>query len=508
MSHSAPNVLLIMADQLAPQLLPFDGSSVVQAPNLAALAERAVRFDHFYCNSPICAPARHALLSGQLCSTIGAWDNSSEVPTERPTIAHYLRRRGYRTCLGGKMHFVGPDQLHGFEERLTTDICPADFQWTQYWDQPGFHAPYHHDMANVANAGLAERSLQQDYDYDASYQASRWLYDHARRSDREPFFLVVSFTHPHDPFITPRRFWDLYEDVDIPMPEIPFVRPERRSPHELRLYEHYDRGEFAISEIEARKARRAYFGNISFLDERIGEVLSALRGCGMHDDTLILFTSDHGEMLGERGLWYKMTFHEWASRVPLLICGPGVSKARNVTAVSSHVDLLPTLLDLAGGDATRDLVEPVEGQSLVSYLDDPGHEGRDMAIGELYHDVVPAPYVMVRRGRFKYLECECYPPQLFDLESHPQERFDLSSDSRFTETLSSLAREISIRYDIASVRQRVLESQRRRRFVHDALSIGRQTSWDFQPFVDASKQYYRDRHSYHNDERRNVLNPS
>ena len=506
MTMSVPNILLIMADQLAPQTLPFSSDCGAYAPHLASLAERGVVFRNAYCNSPICAPARHALLSGQLCSTIGAWDNASEVPTERPTIAHYLRIRGYRTCLSGKMHFVGPDQLHGFEERLSTDICPANFHWTQYWDRPGLRAPYHHNMANVRNAGLAERSLQQDFDYDTSYQAARWLYDHARQPERAPFFMVASFTHPHDPYITPRRFWDLYEDVDIAMPTVPFIAPPERAPHERSLYEHYDRGELEISDVEIANARRAYFGNISFLDERVGEVLSALRGAGLDRDTIIIFTSDHGEMLGERGLWYKMTFHEWASRVPLLFCGPGMAGGREVGAVASHADLLPTLLELAGGDP-GDLIEPIEGQSLLPCIDNPKHGGPDLAIGELNHDVVPAPYVMVRKGRFKYLQCECYPPQLFDIEADPDELVDLASEPAFAHTVNSLAQEIASRYDIAKLKEEVIASQRRRRLVHGALMRGRRAGWDFQPFFDASKQYYRDSSSYHRDEERNVLNP-
>ena len=272
-----PNILLFVADQLTPFALPFYAKRAALAPNLSSMAEEGTTFENCYCNSPICAPARFALMTGQLCSTIGAWDNASELPASRPTIAHYLRARGYRTCLSGKMHFTGPDQLHGFEERLTTDICPANFDWTQNWDQPFFKAPYHHNMENVATAGIAERSLQQDYDYDVSYFATRWLYDHARDDRDRPFFLCASFTHPHDPYVTPRRFWSLYDEDDIPMPNVHFQSDEMPAGHDRRLYEHYDRGEFGISEREIRAARRAYFGSISYLDERVGEILCALR---------------------------------------------------------------------------------------------------------------------------------------------------------------------------------------------------------------------------------------
>ena len=501
----APNILLFVADQLTPFALPFYAQRAALAPNLCAIAEAGTTFENFYCNSPICAPARFALMTGQLCSTIGAWDNASELPSARPTIAHYLRFRGYRTCLSGKMHFVGPDQLHGFEERLTTDICPANFDWTQNWDQPYFKAPYHHNMENVARAGIAERGLQQDYDYDVSYFASRWLYDHARRDRERPFFLCASFTHPHDPYVTPRRFWNLYQDTDIPMPNVHFEGDEMPAGHDRRHYEHCDRGEFDISECDIRAARRAYFGSVSYLDERLGEILSALQATRLVDDTILVFTSDHGDMLGERGHWYKMTFYEWSARIPLVLSGPGLPRGRRVGRIASQVDLLPTLLELAGGEADADLVESIEGTSLVPVLKSSPPSQGGAAIGELFHDIVPAPYVMVRKDRFKYLHCEHYDPCLFDLVSDPNEMTDLAEQSRFRDTVHAMAAEITRRYDISKLKQRVVTEQRRRRLVGRALNKGKRRSWDFQPFVDASTQYYRDPVSYHRDEKRNLL---
>ena len=131
-----PNIVVIMADQLAPQFTGTYGHPIVQTPNLDALAARGMRFDAAYCNSPLCAPARFAFMAGQLVTKIGAYDNAAEFPASIPTFAHYLRQLGYRTCLTGKMHFVGPDQLHGFEERLTTDVYPSDHAWTPDWDDP------------------------------------------------------------------------------------------------------------------------------------------------------------------------------------------------------------------------------------------------------------------------------------------------------------------------------------------------------------------------------------
>jgi choline-sulfatase len=215
-------------------------------------------------------------MTGRLCSNISAWDNAAQLPPDIPTFAHYLRLLGYRTCLSGKMHFIGPDQLHGFEERVTTDICPSDFNWTADWDDPWRTMDWFHNMKNVRNSGIAERSLQQDYDEEVAYNASRKIFDWARDPDKRPFLLVSSFTHPHDPYVTPRRFYDLYRHDEIDMPRVPFIPPEKRDPHSRRLWEQYDRGEYGITEEHIRKARHAYYGSISYVDERIGEVLAAL----------------------------------------------------------------------------------------------------------------------------------------------------------------------------------------------------------------------------------------
>src|SRR5918999_3898020 len=166
-----PNILYVMFDQLAPQFLPSYGHKVVKAPNLSRLAAEGVQFDSAYTNSPLCAPGRFSMMAGQLCSRIGAWDNAAEFPSTIPTFAHYLRLAGYRTCLSGKMHFVGPDQLHGFEDRVTTDMYPGDFGWTPDWSRPGERIDWwYHNMTSVKEAGVAEITNQLEYDDEVTFQ--------------------------------------------------------------------------------------------------------------------------------------------------------------------------------------------------------------------------------------------------------------------------------------------------------------------------------------------------
>jgi choline-sulfatase len=154
LTAKAPNILIVMADQMAPAFLPIYGHPLVRAPNMQALARDGVVFDSAYCASPLCAPSRASFMSGLLPSRTRVYDNAAEFAADIPTFAHALRLRGYRTILSGKMHFCGPDQLHGFEQRLTTDIYPADFNWTPDWDRPDHRPSWYHNMSSVRDAGL------------------------------------------------------------------------------------------------------------------------------------------------------------------------------------------------------------------------------------------------------------------------------------------------------------------------------------------------------------------
>ena len=261
-----PDILIIMADQLVPSALPFHGHPVTQAPALSWLAESGVVFDAAYTASPLCAPARASFLTGLLPSRTRVYDNAAQFSSEIPTFAHYLRQAGYRTVLAGKMHFCGPDQLHGFEERLTTDIYPADYGWTPDWDHPHERPSWYHDMSSVVDAGPCVRSNQLDFDAEVAFAAERSLFGHVRSGDGRPFCYVVSFSHPHDPFTIPRKWWDLYRDEDIPMPAVGLAEAALH-PHERRLREVCAMNGVEITEDHVRAARRAYYGAISYVDD-------------------------------------------------------------------------------------------------------------------------------------------------------------------------------------------------------------------------------------------------
>ena len=246
MTASPPNILLFMVDQLTAFALKAYGGTVCKTPNLDALAERGVVFENAYCNYPLCAPARFAMMAGRLPSRIAAFDNAAEFTASTPTFAHYLRLLGYYTCISGKMHFVGPDQHHGFEERLTTELYPADFSWTPVTsygsteaEDESRHAAGVSNVETVLDSGPMARTLQIDYDEEVTYCAVRELYARARWTDRRPFLLTVSLTQPHDPYVTTRECWERYTDSEIDPPRVGFVPLEERDPHSCSLYFHY-----------------------------------------------------------------------------------------------------------------------------------------------------------------------------------------------------------------------------------------------------------------------------
>lgn len=482
-----PNILFIMADQMAAPILPLhDAASPVQMPNLMKLAEQAVVFDSAYCNSPLCAPSRFTLVSGRLPSKIGAYDNAADFPADVPTYAHYLRRLGYRTALSGKMHFCGPDQLHGYEERLTSDIYPADYGWAVNWDEPDVRASWYHNMSSVLQAGPCVRSNQLDFDEEVVFKARQYLYDHVRMSPDQPFCLTVSMTHPHDPYTIGREYWDRYEGVDIPLPR-QHIEQSEQDPHSQRILKVIDLWDKPLPEDKIRDARRAYFGACSYIDDNIGKLLKTLEECGLAEDTLIVFSGDHGDMLGERGLWYKMHWFEMSARVPLLVHAPKRFAAHRVSQSVSTLDLLPTLVELAGGQVEQGL--ELEGHSLLPHLQ--GKGGHDEVLGEYMAEGTLSPLMMIRRGPWKFVYSEQDPLLLFDLDSDPLERQNLAESSEHRGILAGFIAEARERWDIPAIHAATLASQRRRRLVAEALSQGKLTSWDHQPWVDASQQYMR-----------------
>ena len=486
-----PNILMIMADQLAAQALSVYGNGICKTPNLERLAAQGVTFTNNYSNNPLCVPSRASMLTGKLTPEIKVYDNANEIASSLPTMAHYMRALGYQTFLSGKMHFIGPDQLHGFEERLTTDVYPADFQWIADWSAGPAFVPSGTALNGVVEAGPCIRTMQEDYDDDVEFQARRKIFDLARQEDGKPFFGVISFTSPHTPFNVAQRFWDLYDHQQIDLPDVPAIPFAELDYFSKALFFAHGRHRHSVTEEHLLRARHAYFAMISYLDEKIGNILGQLDDTGLRENTVVMFTSDHGEMLGERGMWFKQCFWEWSARVPLVISLPGGRQNERVAVNTSLVDLLPTQIGLAGGVAALpdEMVDGLAGTDLGPLLIGDDEDWPDCVIAD-YLAIGPCvPCRMVRKGRYKFIFTHGQPDLLFDLVDDPRELNNLALDRLHETALNDLKQVAVENYDPAGLMEEVIISQRYRRFV--ATVGGRQPSWDYVAYQGDAERYVR-----------------
>lgn len=344
-------------------------------------------------------------------------------------------------------------------------------------------------MESVTRAGVAEVTNQLLFDDEVGHQGVRALHDLARDPDERPWLLVVSFTHPHDPYVTRRHYWDLYDEDSIPLPRIA-AGDVALDPHTRRLREVSAMDGVEVTDRDVRRARRAYYGNISYLDDWTARLLATLRSLGEAEDTVVVVLADHGDMLGERGLWYKMNFFEGSARVPLIVHHPRRFPARRVAEPVSLVDVLPTLTDLIG-DATTP-VDPLAGRSLLGLLEGrPEEPDQREVIGEYMGEGSIAPIVMIRRGELKFVHSPVDPDQLYDLAADPDERVNLASDPDRSRQVKELRAEVERRWDLDALTADVVEDQARRRFLDRALRQGRVAPWEYTPTVDGGQQYMR-----------------
>ncbi|TAL88359.1 MAG: choline-sulfatase [Candidimonas sp.] len=486
-----PNIILLMADQLTAFALENYGNRIVKAPNIASLSENGVTFESAYCNFPICAPSRYSLLSGRLPHAIKAFDNASEFAADQPTLLHYLRRLDYNTALSGKMHFVGPDQLHGYGERLNTDIYPADFAWVPNWKAGPRNAPTGISMRAVVEAGPCVRSLQLDYDEETAFLAKQKIYDLARSSSNQPFFLTVSFSHPHSPYTASQAHWDRYRHDDIDMPRTGAIPLKSLDTHSYWLYFSHGRDRIEVTHEHVRNARHAYYGMVSYVDDKVGELMEVLRQTKLLHDAIIIFTSDHGEMLGERGMWYKQTFFESASRVPLIISGPGIRKGHRVDRNVSLVDLMPTILSLAN-DGKVDVDTPLDGSDLADLACGGTVEGSDLIVSEYSDMGVCAPCRMIREGDFKYIYVHRHESMLFDLRKDPLEHENLSGRPESAEIESRLRTALLNDWDPEAISQQILESQAGRELIWAVTKDASQRdNWSYEARKGDKQRYVR-----------------
>ncbi|MEM6663010.1 MAG: choline-sulfatase [Pseudomonadota bacterium] len=470
-----PNFLIIQADQLTSQVLYAYGRPLAKTPHVDELAARGMVFRNAYCSYPLCGPSRMSMMTGRLASRIGAFDNAAQLSSEIPTFAHYLRAQGYRTTLSGKMHFVGPDQLHGFEERLTTDIYPGDFYWTENLESRD--EKHKSDDRGVTMCGICDRSVQLDYDELTMFHAEQHLWDIARQKVDRPFCLFVSLTHPHDPYFCTQEYYDRYTDDEVPLPTVGRVPSQAADPLSRFITErHVLDQDFDPAII--RKARRAYLGSCSYIDDQVGRLMTTLSQARLRDNTVVILLGDHGEMLGERGMWFKRHFFEWSARVPMIFSGgnvPAGTRDENVTLT----DLAPTLLALADESGSNAFIEPLEGRDLTPLMSGNSDGFDNVAAAEVMSDGLSAPIFMLRRDDWKIIWGPEHPPQLFDLEADPEEQEDLANDPTHAARREALIAEVHGIWDAEELQSQINLSIARRLLIRTAHDVGQAPRWDF-----------------------------
>ncbi len=427
---TAPNQLIIMADEWTIKALGCAGHAVVKTPNLDKLAERGTFFTKAYTPDPICVPARAAFQTGRYVHQIRRWSNAEPYFGEPESWGHWLRQAGHRAVSVGKLHFRATGDDNGF----SPELLPLHVKDGKGW-VPGLlrRDPLPFDASGLAAGVGLGGSDYSDYDRRICDTAKKWLHEEGAKDSGDPWLLFVSFVSPHYPLNAPNEFFDLYKPDDVGMP---FCyagedRPDHPAIRHLTAWSDYDK--HFHDDAHVVEARQAYYGLCSYIDHLVGELLETLEENGLSERTTILFTSDHGEMLGNHGIWTKMNMYEDSVGIPLIMAGPGIPEAKRVSTHVSLIDVAPTVLQAAGIDAPEGVDLP--GSSLLdiaSSADDP-----DRTVFSEYHDGgAKEGFFMVRwadnTGDWKYVHYEGYDlPQLFDLATDPEERTNLAESSDY-----------------------------------------------------------------------------
>ena len=447
-----PNLLIIMSDEHAPMFSSPYGHPLVQTPNLDRLAEDGITFTNAYCNSPLCMPSRMSFMTGKYIHHIAAWDNATPLASDEITWAHLLRAAGYDVVLAGKQHFGGPDQLHGFRTQLARDLHAERQHALTDWENGT--PPAKRPWQGLAQAGPGTTE-EIEVDDLAETAALEYLREAARK--QQPWALNVSFIAPHFPLVVPQRFWNLYPLDEIDMPTMPEGHLENQHPVYQRMRRMFGCVDFP--EELVRRGRAGYYGLITYLDEKIGKLLNALEETGQTENTVVIYTSDHGEMNGEHGMWRKSNFYEASARVPLQIRLPGHLQAgKRIDSVVSLVDLTATLVDLANAP----LLGQLDGDSLIPLIQGTAPDWKNFAFSEYLAHGVARPMAMLRHGRYKFNYSLGDAPELYDIVEDPGEFHNLADEPAYQAIREELEARLLEDWNPVEIERQVRASQKAR----------------------------------------------
>ena len=474
-----PHLLVIMSDQHNPHVLGCAGNRIVRTPHLDALAREGVNFTQNHCSAPLCVPSRMGFMTGQHPNDIQVWTNGCVLAPDVPTFADALSLAGYETVLCGRMHFTGTDQHRGFEHRLVGDVSGAMRRTGHLFEDKIPQAACGQSVKGIGPDAVGPgRSTYLAYDEAVTRRAVELIRQRDRGSADRPLALVVGLLCPHNPFVCPRELFDRYMD-QVTAPEIPEGCPASLHPAIIELWQ--ARGMSDISPEMHRRARAAYYGLVTCLDGFVGQILAALRAASFGRDTAVAYTSDHGEMAGEHGMWWKENFYSGSAGVPLIWSWPRrFRRGLKVDAPVSLLDVAPTLLSLAGAEPLPNAA----GRSLEPLLLPDGDASKWP--GEVFAETFVShprqrPARMIRRGRWKLNLYHGHArPQLFDLEADPGERRDLGADPAHTAIRDELTARVRDGWDPDRI-ERIVAGRSLVRTSRRQARTGRSEVWTLPP---------------------------
>lgn len=444
MSSKPTNLLIIMTDEHNPKVTGYEGHPIIQTPNMDRLAAAGTRFKSAYSNSPICVPARATFATGQYVHKTGYWDNAIAYDGRVPSWGHRLQKEGNPVTSIGKLHYMKEEDPTGFDEQilpmhiahgvgdlqgLIRNPMPVRYQSREFAEQigPG-------DSAYIK------------YDRMIAEAARKWLKGKSENPGDKPWMLFVSFISPHYPLIVPQEFYDLYPTSDVPMPKKLADTALLDHPWWAEFRKAYIFDQYFADDEQRRVAIASYFGLCTFVDDLIGTILDEVETDGLNDTTHIVYTSDHGENLGARGLWGKSTMYEESCRIPMIVTGPDIGAGKVRETPVSHVDIYPTVLDCAGLEPEGHEAD-LPGRSLVdSCLDG---DDRDRTVFSEYHAAGSTTgSFMLRKGAYKYIHYLGFEPEVYDLDADPEELDNIAGRSDMVGTIRDFEEELRATVDM------------------------------------------------------------
>ena len=450
------NLLIIMSDEHTRSVTGCYGHDIVKTPNLDALAAGGARYDSAYTTCPVCVPARASFATGKYVHQTEHWDNAIAFDGSIPSWHSLLRERGHHTASIGKLHFRSAEDDNGFsEEQIGMHVIDGKgdlMGLIRDEKMPKRGGSY--KMARMSGPG---ESVYTTYDREIAARAQVWLREEAQKHTDKPWVLFVSFVCPHFPLTAPPEMYYHYYDQDLPLPKLYEERHQKLHPY-LEDY----RGSFAYDEHfhnreEVKRAQAGYLGLCTFLDFNVGNVLKALDDAGLADTTRVMYTSDHGDNNGARGLWGKSTMFEEAAATPLILSGPDIPKGKVIKTPVSFVDMYPFIIDCVGARDSETVSEENPGVSIATYLD--GDDETKVAFSEYHAMGSRTAAYLVRKGPWKLVYYVAYEPQLFNLQDDPEELNNLAGDPAAASVIDDLKAELDKIVDAAGTDAHAKEQQ-------------------------------------------------